>query len=346
MIQWILALGLAFQVTPELKQHVEAGLAAKRSGNLEAAIREFERVVDLAPTLAAAHVNLGAVYFDKKDYAHAIVSLRKALELSADLPGAHAMLGAAMLAQGYASESIAHLEKGGDDGLLGVALLESGRVRESLDKLEAALARRPGDADLLYYLSQAHARLSRAAVDLLVAQHPGDARTHELLGEGAAAAGNRDAGIKHFRAALELRQDLRGVHLALGELYLTSGNYDEAERELRAETELAPGSAAAAYRLGVVLLNRGETQAALAQLRRADTLQPGMPETLLELGKATASGGDLAAAAKIFLQVLEQERTSKLAEAAHFQLAQIYRKQGRKAEADGELKEFELLRRR
>ena len=88
----IIALMLALQAAPELKQHVDAGLKAKSVGDLDAAIREFQRVVELAPNLAAAHVNLGAVYYEKKDYSHAIPSLRKALELNPDLPGAHGML--------------------------------------------------------------------------------------------------------------------------------------------------------------------------------------------------------------------------------------------------------------
>src|SRR5579862_5608910 len=104
-----LVLLLALQATPELKQHVDAGLKAKSAGDLDAAIREFQRVVELAPNLAAAHVNLGAVYYEKKDYTHAIPPLRKALELNPDLPGAQGMLGVALLAQGYAAESIPHL---------------------------------------------------------------------------------------------------------------------------------------------------------------------------------------------------------------------------------------------
>src|SRR5258708_35690809 len=101
---------LAMQAPSELKQHAEAGLAAKRAGDWDKAILEFQRVVELAPTLPAAHVNLAAVYCEKKDYVHAIPPLRKALELNSDLPGAHAMLGTALLAQGYAVESIPHLE--------------------------------------------------------------------------------------------------------------------------------------------------------------------------------------------------------------------------------------------
>ena len=340
----ILSLWLAFQVSADLKQHVEAGLAAKRAGDLDTAIREFERAAELAPRLAAAHANLGAVYYDKKDYGHAIPPLRKALEINPDLPGADEMLGVALLAQGYAAESIPHLEKARADALLGVALLDAGRAPEAVDRLESALQKQPGDPDLLYYLGQAHARLSRQAFDVLTTKNAGSARARQLQGEAAVAAGNRESAEKHLRAALEIRPELRGVHFALGELYLGSGDYEGAEREFREEARRNPGSAAAAYKLGTVLLNRGEVRAAVNELRRADTLQPGMPETLLELGKASAAAGDLSTAEKLLRDVLAQEQDTSLAEAAHFQLGQIFRKLGRESDADRELKRFQEIR--
>ena len=339
-----LCLLLALQVTPELRQHVEAGLKAKNAGDLDTAIREFKRVTELAPDLPAAHVNLGAVYLDKKDYANAIPPLRKALELNNDLPGAHSMLGVALLSQGYAAEAIPHLEAAQSDDLLGVALLETGRVREAIDRIEAALAKRPDDPDLLYYLAQAHGRLSKQAFDRLRETSPDSPRTLQMLGDAFAASGNRDAAEKNFRAALAARSDLRGVHYALAELFLETSDFAKAEAEFRAETKLAPGSAAAAFKLGSVLLSRGQIPAAITELKRANALQPDMPETLLELGKALNASGDAAAAEPFLLQVLKLEQTGKLAEAAHFQLAQSYRKLGRADDAAREMKLFQQLR--
>lgn len=259
----LLVLLLAAQATPELRQHVDAGLKAKHAGDLDTAIREFQRVVELAPGLAASHVNLGAVYFEKKDYGAAIPPLRKALELNPKLPGASRMLGAALLAQGFASEALPHLEASQSEDLLGVALLETGRAREAMDKLEAALEKKPGDPDLLYYLSQAHQRMAKQAYDALATHNPDSARAHQAMAENLAAERNRAGAESHWRAALGQRPDLRGVHLALGELYLGSGDYEKAEAEFREEARLAPGSAAAAYKLGLTLMNRGETKAAV-----------------------------------------------------------------------------------
>jgi tetratricopeptide (TPR) repeat protein len=335
---------LALQVTPELKQHVEAGLKARNAGDLDDAIREFQRVIELAPEMAAAHVNLGAIYIQKKDYVDAVPALRRALELNPDLPGAEGMLGTALLALGYAAESIRHLEKAQSNDLLGVALLETGRVRDSVDRLEAALLKRPGDPDLLYYLARALARLSTEVSDQLVLRNPGSARAHQLLGEAHAAAGNREAAEKDFRAALAGRPDLRDVHFALGELYLASGDYVAAEPEFREEIRLTPGSADAARGLGIVLLNRGRIPEALAELKRADALQPGTPATLVELSKAYVAAGDLGSAEKLLRRVIEMEPPRALTESAHYQLAQVYRKLGRLPDAERETRLFQQMR--
>ena len=45
----ILTLWLAFQMSPDLKQHVEAGLVAKHAGELDKAILKFRKVTELRP---------------------------------------------------------------------------------------------------------------------------------------------------------------------------------------------------------------------------------------------------------------------------------------------------------
>lgn len=351
----VVALSLVCQdVTPELRERVERGLAAKARGDWDGAVREFERVVELRPDLAAAHVNLGSAYLSKRDYARAAAALRKAVSIDDGLVGAQQMLGAALLAQGAAAEAVPHLEKAGANDLLGIALLEAGRARDAVEKLEAALVARPGDPDLLYYLSQAHGRLSKQAFDVLSSQARAAAgagegagavvRREQMLGEAMAAAGNREAAEKHFRAALAKRPDLRGVHLVLGQLYWEAGDFARAEVEFRAEVAMVPASAVAAYQLGRVLLQKGDAKGAVSELERANGLRAGMPETEFELGKALAANGDLAGAERLLRKVLEAEGRSALAEGAHLQLSQVYRRLGRVADAERELAALRALR--
>ena len=106
---------------------------------------------------------------------------------------------------------------------------------------------------------------------------------------------------------------------------------------------MQPGNAEAAYRLGAALLEEGKTHEALVELRSADRLRPDMPETLYSLGKAALLDGDPASAVKAWKKVIELEGQSSLAAQAHFELANLYRKQGDKANAQHEIQEYQKL---
>ncbi|MGH9613857.1 MAG: tetratricopeptide repeat protein [Bryobacteraceae bacterium] len=342
----VLFLGLVWQsVSPQVVQHVQAGIAAQKQGRLNEAIAEFRKVTELAPDLPAAFVNLGAAYMQSRNYGAAIAPLKRALELNPDLAGAQQMLGYALLAQGYAAEAIPHFEKSGARDGLGIAELETGKLPEAIANLEAALAKRPNDPDLLYYLGRASGLLSKDTFDTLLSAYPDSARAHQALAENYTALRRVPEAEKEYQEALRLRPDTPGIHLALGEVYAAASDWVRAEVEFRAEAKLQPGSAEAAYRLGSALLQQGKVPEARAELARADRLRPGMPETLYSLGKAASLAGDVDAAEKAWTGVIAIEKTGSLAAQAHFGLAGLYRKQGKMADAEREMQEFEKLQR-
>jgi Flp pilus assembly protein TadD len=132
----------------------------------------------------------------------------------------------------------------------------------------------------------------------------------------------------------------------LGELHLQAGRYENAETHFRAEAKLSPGSAATAYKLGLTLANLGRSEEARIELERADRLRPGMPETMFQLGKLYTAVGNSRKAEEYFLKVLAAEQHTELAESAHFQLAQVYRKLGRTTDAERQTEMFRRLRSR
>lgn len=344
MMHAIFLLLLAFQtVSPEVVQHVQAGLDAQKQGKLDTAIDEFRKVTELEPTLPAAFVNLGAVYMAKQDYADAIAPLKRAVELNPELVGAHQMLGYALLAQGYAAEAIPHFEKAQATDGLGIAQLETGKLPEAVVNLENALDKRPNDPDLLYYLGRASGLLSKQVFDTLLSAYPDSPRAHQALAENYSALRRVPEAEKEYRAALQLRPDTPGVHLALGEVYALASQWPKAEEEFRAEVKLRPGDAEAAYRLGSALLQDGKVREARTELERADRLKPDMPETLYSLGKAASLSGDATAAENAWTKLLSIENQSSLAAQAHFGLAGLYRKQGKAAAAEREMQAFRKL---
>ncbi|MFL6447515.1 MAG: tetratricopeptide repeat protein [Bryobacteraceae bacterium] len=344
MVTVLLGLGLLWQsVSPELAQHVQAGMEARDQHRLNDAIKEFRKVTELAPDLAAGFVNLGAACLESKDYRSAIPALKRALDLNPQLVGAEQMLGYALLAQGSAEEAIPHLERANAQDALGIAQLKTGKFPDAVKNLEAALSKRPNDPDLLYYLGRASGLLSKNAFDTLETAYPDAARAHQALGDSYAAVRQVPQAEKEYRDALRLRPDTPGIHLSLGQLYATASQWPQAETEFAAEAKLQPEDAETIYRLGNALLQQGKLKEGREQLEHADRIRPHMPEVLYALGKAASAQGDAGAAERAWTELVSIEKDTALAGQAHFGLAGLYRKQGKTSEAQREMEQYRKL---
>ena len=344
MIRALLLLWLASQIlSPEAVQHMQAGIAADKQRQFDVAVTEYRKVTELEPAYADGFISLGQAYMEKHDFGSAVAPLKHALEMNPDSTPAHQLLGYALLSQGYAAEAIPHLERVQDKSALGIAQIQSGQLTEAVTNLQAALAARPNDPDLLYYLGRASGLLSKQSIDTLLAAYPDSARAHQATGENYFVLRNMPDAEKEYSEVLRLRPDVPEVHLELGEVYAGAFKWDKAEEEFRAQSKLQPGNAEAAYRLGAALLEQGKAHEARAELVRANKLMPDMPETLYSLGKAASLEGDAAAAEKEWSKLLTIEKESSLAAQAHFGLAGLYRKQGKTAAAKHEIEEFQRL---
>jgi tetratricopeptide (TPR) repeat protein len=344
VIRALLVLWFTWQtVSPEALQHMQAATEAEKQKQFDSAVAEFQRVTELEPKLPDGFVRLGQAYMEKHDYGAAIAPLKHALELAPDLAAAHQLLGYALLAQGYAAEAIPHLERVQEQTALGIAQIETGQLPQAVSNLQAALVKHPNDPDLLYYLGRASGLLSKQSIDTLLAAYPDSARAHQALAENYFVLRQMPQAEKEFREALRLRPDIPKLHLELGEVYAGSSQWAKAEEEFRAETKLQPGNAEASYRLGAALLQQGKAREARTELQRADRLQPDMPETLYSLGKAASLEGDAASAEKAWTKLLAIEKATPLAAQTHFALGGLYRKQGKTADADREMQEFQKL---
>jgi tetratricopeptide (TPR) repeat protein len=339
-----LSILLALQASvPPALAHFHAGVEAEKSGQLDTAVAELRKATEFDPKLAIAFADLGGVYIEKRDYGAAIPPLKRAIELSPDLEGAHRLLGYALLAQGYATEAIPHLEQAHTEDALGIALLEAGKLSEALAVLQKALAQNPDDPELLYYYGRTSGLLSKQVFDELEARFPNSARAHQMMAQDYAVLRDVPSAEREFFEALRLRPETAGLHLQLGELYARAQQWDKAEEQFRLETGIQPGSAEAFYRLGEALLQLGKFHEAREALVHSDQLRQDMPQTLYQLGKAAAMDGDDAMAQKCWQHLLSLEKDTPLAAQAHFGLSGIYRKQRKTADADREMEEFRKL---
>jgi tetratricopeptide (TPR) repeat protein len=341
---FVLFLALAGQAaTTGAIQHLQAGLEARKQQQVDTEITEFREATKIDPHSADAFLNLGAAYMEKHDYGAAITPLKRALELSPDLPAAHQLLGFALLSQGYAAEAIPHLERVGAREALGIAQIQTGQLTEAVANFTAALPQHPDDPDLLFYLGHSSGLLSKTAIDTLISNHPDSARAHQALGENYLVLRQMPQAEKEYLEALRLRPDLPSLHLELGQVYANSAQWPKAETEFRAETKLQPGNAEAAYRLGAALLQQGNAHDALVELKRSNELKPEMAETLYSLGKAASLAGENPLAEQAWRKVIELETNTSIAAQAYFGLAGLHRKQGKLTQSQQEMQQFQKL---
>lgn len=340
----ILILSLALQsISAEGARHMQAGVEAHRQKNYETAIAEFRKATQTDPHFAQAFLNLGEEYMRTHDYTDAIPAFKHVLELQPGTEEADLQLGYALLSQGFAVEAIPHLERVHAIEALGIAEIETGQYEQAIGNLSAALANRPNDPDLLFYLGRAGGLLSKRAIDTLEEAYPDSARGHQAMAENYLVLRQMPQAEGEYQAALKQRPDIPGLHLELGIVYANSAQWNKAEEEFRTEVRMRPGDAESSYRLGSALLQEGKVHEAREALERADGLKPGMPETLYSLGKAASLDGNSALAEKAWVQLLQIEKDTSLAAQAHFGLAALYRKQGNATKAAAEMQEFQKL---
>src|SRR6266403_2263286 len=190
MIHLLLYAWLAGQAgTSDAQQHLQAGLEARKQHQIETEITEFRQATESDPNLADAFV---------------------------------------LLAQGYSAEAIPHLQRVGALDALGIAQIETSQLTEAVSSFTAALAQRPGDPDLLYYLGHASGLLSKDAIDNLLAAHPDSARAHQALAENYFVLRQMPQAEKEYLEALRLRPELPGLHLELGQVYANSAQWPKA----------------------------------------------------------------------------------------------------------------------
>lgn len=153
VVQQAAALIAEFPGNPILYNILGAANAGLR--NVEGAIENFKKALQINPDYAEAHNSLGIVLQSQGCFDEAIASYRKALQIRPDLVEAHNNLGTALKHQGRLDEAIASFGKAlkidprfaESYNNLGTALKDQGRLTEAISSFGKALQLNPRFAE-------------------------------------------------------------------------------------------------------------------------------------------------------------------------------------------------------
>jgi tetratricopeptide (TPR) repeat protein len=222
------------------------------------------------------------------------------------------------------------------DAVLYASLLRAaGRDAEARAVLEAALAREPANADVLYALSmleQAEGNADRGK-DLLaraLAADPGHADAAAATGEAERAAGRRAAAADLFARALarDPRQPL--ALLGVARIAFAAGDYAAAEKGFSAVIDAHPDISTAWFGRALARRRMGNDAGALADYDRGLQLDPESVWDLVDRGRLLLEMGRTAQGQADFERAVALDPGGFV---AHVHLAGIHYKAARWAES-------------
>jgi len=205
------------------------------------------------PDCQMAYINLGKTLDEQGDVEQAMAQFQKALQINPNFVEAHNDLGIMLFEKGRVDEAIAQYQKALQSdpdnaetrNNLGFALFQKGRVDEAIVQYQATLEINP-------HLAQVHDNLGNALfkkgeVDEAIAQFqkalqsdPDNADARNNLGFALFQKGRVDEAIVQYRETLEINPHLAQVHDRLGSALLIKGKVDEAIAQYQAALQINP----------------------------------------------------------------------------------------------------------
>lgn len=272
----------------------EEGVAAYRSGNLSAAIGEFQGVVEAQPDYAGGHLMLGQCLLKAGRSQEAVASLRKAYDLDPNNVGTQVALGTAFVAASRYNEaatllsridinSLPAAQQSVVNKLKAKALAESGNTSSALAALAEAVAKNPNDAtsQRQYGVMLYNAGQTPQAVSALqkAASLDGNAGTLRALADAALRLGREQSSSSGKQAAYSTAADAASRLVAasasfdnlmrLGQAQLGAKQYDSATATFQRAASANSGDWLPTYYIGQAQTATGNYGAAAASLQEA-----------------------------------------------------------------------------
>ena len=208
--------------------------------------------------------------------------------------------------------------------------LETRQPGQAARELRRVLEADPKNVSARLWLGKAYRDLSLVTFERILALQPDSYRAHQLAAEAYEAKNQDEKALAEYRAALQTRPRLPGLHLGIARVHLKNLRLEEAAGEFQKELEINPFDADANVDLGGIYVNQEQPEKAIPLLERALKVQPGLTEGRRRLGKAYFGVGQFEKAEAELQKAAPTDDDGS----THYLLARTYRQLGRAREAE------------
>jgi tetratricopeptide (TPR) repeat protein len=319
--------------------HLEVGMALRRQGQLDEAMAEFRRAIELDSKWSPDHYMLGRCWEARGRLDEAMAEFRRAIELDPREARAHDMLGRCWEARGRLDEAMAEYRRAIELNprgatahfMLGRCWQSRGELDEAMAEYRRAIELDPRGARAHYLLGVCW--LARAEYRRAIELDPRGAPAHYELGVCWRARGRIDEAMAEYRLAIEFDPTAEPAHDMLGLCWQARGRIDEATAEYRRAIELDPGRSFRHENLAEALLRSGRfVEARMAVRRGFDVIPAEDPQRPALRKKLELCEQMLALEARLPALLQGRERP---AEAERLELARLCQDYGRPHDAVG-----------
>ena len=344
----------ADDVAVEIQRHENEARLALGRNDLQQAVKEYQAILTLDSRNAAVYTALGVALYGSGRPTEAASALQTALRLDPGQRQAEVFLGLSdadtgrcrdatpLLAKHFGAQTELKLRR-----LVGLSLLGCYVTSSEFDSAQnvAQTLRQayPNDPDVLYNLAELYTRLWDTVAADLMEKHPESFRVHQLGGEVMEAQGRTDRAIKEYQLALKENPRVPQLNYRIGRLILRAGGPDADQRALeKFQQELAVNSddAPSEYWIGVVYTNQHKAREAEEHFQRSKNLDPEFAAPYVGLAKVLLQEKQPQRAIGELQKAIQLEPNDA---AAHYELMEAYRDQGKLAEAQREMAVFQKL---
>jgi predicted Zn-dependent protease len=254
---------------------VERGVSLLRERRLEAADREFRRILEARPKDSLVRLYLARTLIERDRAAEALSEIEAAL---AGQPGPEVELEAGAILRELAERRLTQLERAAPNSasfleMAGARAERQGRLSEALAAYRTAAAREPDRPGIHYRIGtilwkQRELEGAAAELALELSRSPHHAMASLRLGQVLLAADQATRAVPHLeRAAAEMAESLE-AHRELGKAYRKTGKAAEALREWEAVALARPEDDQIHFLLGTLYRELGQTERARSELER------------------------------------------------------------------------------
>jgi predicted Zn-dependent protease len=339
------------EVTPAVQRLYAQANAASQNGDDASAIEKYRSIIKLAPHLAAAYNNLGALYFNQHDFAHAAEVLKRGLELNPDMPTAVAILGMSYVQLGADEKAEPLLREAlhanpNDDRIemmLARLLINARKLDEAALHLNSFLTRNPKDQEGWYLLGKTYLQLSENSLKRINEIDPNSVVAHEIAGEIDESMHNYDLALVEYQKAVDMAPHLPGAHMHMGDAYWYIGKWQSAQTEFKAELKNDPNNCIAHWKLANSILEANDSsEEALSEVNASLNRCPALMQARVDRARALVR---LNRQPEALPDLLMAEKDTPSEPTIHFLLANVYRAQGKTVEAQEEMRTYGKLQR-